>query len=136
MLDARYSADSSEIEAFLSGFGISMLRVFPQRNWNPTRVAMYHPINDLAIAIADMEDAHVLVCAGQVELAVLHTDEPNFQHYDCLKFSGDNMRFSPNVNARVLGRFKHSTLAAAVMSGNSLGAVRCALHMLGKAIPV
>ena len=123
VLDTRHYADTREITALLMGLAIPMLRVFPKRNGNQTGVGMYHPINGSAVVISDMDEATAHVESGKVELAVLHTIDPPFEHYDCLCFTGHEMHFSEISNERVLECFDNSVLAKAMISGNSLSLI-------------
>ena len=138
VLDSRYYADDPEIRAFLRGMGLSMLRMWPRRSWQPGQpIGLFTDVAGASMEMASAEDARDLVTAGQqVDLCMVHHQDANFQHYDCLSFTPEARQLSPDKCNLVCQGLMSSPLAAAVLAQEVAAATRAALLALGIAIPV
>jgi hypothetical protein len=136
VLDVRYYANDPEILALLEANQLTMLRLFPSWTWATSEyIGMYHPTGGNAIPVMSIDDAKRLTELGQVDLTLLHYQDPGFEHYDCISFTDVEPRLSDHARTCFLRNYHQSPLVAAMTSGNTLGAIRTALTMLGKSIP-
>ena len=136
VLDVRYYANDPEILALLEANQLTMLRLFPSRTWETSDyIGMYHPTGGNSVPVMTIDDAKSLAELGQVDLTVLHHQDPGYEHYDCIGFTDVEPRLSDHARTRFLQNYHQSSLVAAMTSGNTLGAIRMALTMLGKSMP-
>jgi hypothetical protein len=87
-----------------------------------------------AVELATVDEAKALTELGQVDLTVLHYQDPGYQHY-CLRLDATVPVLRTATRERLLAEFNESPLVRVMRAGNTLGAVRLALSKLGIEIP-
>ena len=134
VLDTRFYADDLEIRALLLNLELSLLRIWPtRRQMNDT--GCFTGRDGSYTVVESIGDARGLVELSQVDVAVLHHQDPGYQHYDCVSFQGGTLHMSTEACARLLSAFEASTLVSSVLRNDVVAATRAVFTLLGIGLP-
>ena len=82
-----------------------------------------------------IDDARRLVELSQVDIAVIHHQDPGDWHYDCASFEGGTLHMSTDSCLRVLSALEASTLVSSVLRNDVVAATHAVFTLLGIGFP-
>ena len=117
VLDTRLYADTPEIEAFLSTFQLSMLRMRPASEWDqrPDDVGSLRgrSSNSMFHVVASEEELKGVLNNGDADLQLVHYQYPGYEHFDMVCLAGGATRFEGAKSSSIRKAIHESSLLIA-----------------------